>query len=318
MSPRLLQVGPPALFLMKIPLTFLVGPTASGKSDVALPLAQRLNAEIISIDSMQIYRGMDIGTAKPSLEVRQLVPHHLIDICDPWEQFNTAMFVELAHAKIQEIYSRGKKILLVGGTALYIKNLLEGIFPGPSANWEIRRQLMQKPVELLYAELGEIDPVAAQKIYAQDLRRIIRALEVYYTTGIPISTYQKEHTPKNESYEPSFVGIAWEKSLLIDRINRRVEEMVENGLIVETQKLLGLPQPLSHTAAQAIGYREVIAALREPELLPKLTETIQINTRHFAKRQMTWLKRFPVAWVAAYPGVATHELLEKSCALLPH
>lgn len=301
---------------MSIPLILLVGPTASGKTEVGIPLAQALQAEIISTDSMQVYRGMDIGTAKPTIAQRQLVPHHLVDICDPWEPFNAALFVQLATQKIEEVAVRGKRALLVGGTALYIKALLEGIFVGPSANWEIREELTKRPLQSLYEELSRIDPDAAQRIYAQDQRRIIRALEVYYTTGIPISQYQREHTHKMGDFDPFFIGIQWERAILHQRIEERVAKMLATGLITETQRLLSLPHPLSHTAAQAIGYKEIIAAIREPELFATLPATIQRNTKLFAKRQMTWLRRFPVSWLPADANTSTDKLLAQSLALL--
>jgi tRNA dimethylallyltransferase len=301
--------------IMAIPIFLLVGPTASRKTEVSIPLAQALNAEIVSIDSMQVYRGMDIGTAKPSLEVRSLVSHHFVDICDPWETFNTAMFVERASAEIREIRSRGREALLVGGTALYVKSLIEGIFEGPSANWEIRAELLKRPVEQLYEELCGIDPEAAQKIYAQDSRRIVRALEVYYTTGLPISVYQKQYTVKVAEYRPTFVGLRWDKQVLHERIAQRVTQMLAEGLVAETQKLLALPHPLSHTAAQAIGYKEVIAALGDPNLLLQLPETLVRNTRLFAKRQMTWLKRFPVSWLSVDAQTSVSGLVAQAMAV---
>jgi tRNA dimethylallyltransferase len=301
---------------MSIPLILLVGPTASGKTEVAIPLAQALQAEIISSDSMQVYRGMDIGTAKPTLAQRRIVPHHLIDICDPWQPFSAAMFVELAKQAIEDIANRGKRVLLVGGTALYIKTLLEGIFVGPSANWDIRGELTKQTVESLYDELTCVDPEAASHIYAQDMRRIIRALEVYYTTGIPISQYQRLYTQKVGDFAPFFIGIQWERSILHQRIAERVTKMLSDGLVAETQRLLALPYPISYTAAQAIGYKEAIAAIHTPELLTSLSTIIQRNTKSFAKRQITWLRRFPINWLVASPTSDPAHLVEEALALI--
>lgn len=281
-----------------IPLLILVGPTASGKTDLAIPLAQVLKAEIISADSMQVYRGMDVGTAKPAPRVRQVVPHHLIDICDPWMSYNACLFVKHASERIVEIYDRGRQVLLVGGTALYIKSLIEGIFAGPSADLKLRRELELRPLEELYGELCEVDLKAAAKISPHDMRRIVRSLEVFYSTGIPISEYQSRHTHPVAQYSPCFIGLLWERADLYRRIEQRVEKMMREGLIEETQRLLNLPQSISRQAAQAIGYKETIEALANPLSMPQLVETIQRHTRAFARRQMTWWRRFPVQWLS--------------------
>ena len=282
---------------MSTRLYILVGPTGSGKTSLGIQLAQHLNAEIISVDSMAIYRQMDIGTAKPSLEERRLIPHHLIDICDPWESYSVGSFVEDASRLIQEIKSRGHKILLVGGTALYIKNLLDGIFESPPVDWDLRNQLREESLSQLYQKLQEIDPETASKVAMNDTRRVIRAMEVYLKTGQTISQWRKEHTGVTGDYSPLFIGLHWDRPLLYQRIEKRVDNMLQNGLLDETRDLMALPHPLSHTASQAIGYKESIAALQEPGLMEELAPTIKQNTRRFAKRQLTWLKRFPVNWI---------------------
>ncbi len=283
---------------MTIPLLILFGPTASGKTKLATELAKHFESEIISADSMAIYRGMDIGTAKPSAEER-CTPYHLIDICDPWESYSVGMFIEDAAATIAAIHQRGKTVLMVGGTALYVKGLLEGIFDGPPANWALRNSLAKEYPQELYQRLCQIDPVSAQKISCHDLRRIIRGLEVFYSTGKPISLWQKQCTNPPALYAPCFIGLAWERQALYDRIEQRVDQMIQNGLIAETQRLLALPYPLSHTASQAIGYKETIAALHDSSLMNDLIPKIKQNTRRFAKRQLTWLKRFPIHWISA-------------------
>lgn len=297
---------------MTIPLYILVGPTASGKSRLSILLAKHMDAEIISADSMAIYRGMDIGTAKPSIPEQKQVKHHLIDICDPWETYNAGRFVEKATDCIKQIQANNRKILIVGGTALYIKSLIEGIFEGPPADWKIRETLAKRDNESLYSELMSIDEESAQKISPNDLRRIIRALEVYYITKIPISVLRRKYTKPNSNYITYFIGISWERPLLYERINKRVDHMLKNGLLEETKKLLHLPYPLSHTASQAIGYRETILALKNEIPMAELEETIKRNTRRFAKRQMTWLRRFPVNWIPSDNNTQTEYLFEQA------
>lgn len=297
---------------MTVPLLFVVGPTASGKTSLAVPLAQAIAGEIVSVDSMQIYRGMDVGTAKPGPDLRRLVTHHLLDICDPWVEYNTRLFVEDAGKKIEEIAARGRQALLVGGTALYVKSLLEGIFDGPSANWEVRRELEARDPKDLYLELCRVDAAAARRISPNDLRRVIRALEVFYSSGVPISEHQERHTVPRAQYRPCFIGLNWQRPALRRRIERRVAQMLDDGLIEETKRLLGLPYPLSRTAAKAIGYRETIEALADPAKIPGLRAAIEQNTRRYAKRQMTWLRRFPVHWLDVEEDTPLPELLDQS------
>lgn len=296
-------------------LLILFGPTASGKTRLATLLAQTLPVEIISADSMAIYRQMNIGTAKPTLEERQQIPYHLIDICDPWESYNAGIFVESAAKLIQEITTRHKIPLIVGGTALYVKSLLEGIFEGPPANWELRNELAKDTPELLYQKLMQIDATTAQHISCHDVRRIIRALEVFYTTGQPISICREQNTHPLSSYSPCFIGIEWDRQVLYRRIEERVDSMLEQGLIEETRCLLALPHPLSHTASQAIGYKETIAAIANPSLMDNLSEQIKQNTRRFAKRQLTWLKKFPIQWIPAHLDTSLQTIGEQALQL---
>lgn len=293
-------------------LLILFGPTASGKTKLATLLAQQLAVEVISADSMAIYRQMNIGTAKPTAFERQLVPYHLIDILDPWESYNTGTFVESAANLIQEITNRKKVVTIVGGTALYVKSLLEGIFEGPKANWELRNELAKENPEQLYKKLVEIDIKTAQHISSNDLRRIIRALEVFYTTGQPISIWREQNTHPYSTYAPCFIGIEWDRQVLYNRIEQRVDMMMEQGLIEETRQLLTLPYPLSHTAEQAIGYKETIAALHNNALLDKLADQIKQNTRRFAKRQLTWLRRFPIQWIPGHTDTSYSAIAEQA------
>jgi tRNA dimethylallyltransferase len=279
-----------------IPLCIIMGATGSGKTVLAHALAKKIHAEIISADSMAIYRGMDIGTAKPTETELQEVTYHLVNIREPWESYNAGSFVDDASTIIEKARSQAHPVIIVGGTVLYIKRLLEGIFNGPPANWQLRDELAKRTTEDLYAQLCQVDPNAAKKIYAQDNRRIIRALEVYLDTGIPISQWQKEKTFAPSNYQAIYIGVERERSELYRRIEKRVDWMIENGLIEETKRLLELPYPLSLTASQAIGYQETIAALSDPALMPSLISDIKCHTRQFAKRQLTWLRRFHIQW----------------------
>ena len=270
-----------------------------GKTAVAFEAAQRSGAEILSADSMQIYRGMDLGTAKPSPEDRTVVPHHLIDVCDPAEAFNVADFVRLADQAVSEISARGRPVLMVGGTALYLKGFMEGIFEGPGDSPEVRDRLRQESetsgVRVLHGRLQGVDPEAASRIHANDERRIIRALEVWELTGRPISAQQTQEGGLRREYAFNLVGLRMPRDLLYERINGRVIRMVEGGLVEETRSLLEGPRGLGSGARQALGYREVIAHLEGELDLDTAIHLAQQGTRRFAKRQMSWFKRFPNA-----------------------
>jgi len=285
-------------------LWFLVGPTASGKSAVGLVVAERVGAEILSLDSMAIYRGMDIGTAKPSAEERARVPHHLLDLVEPDEAFSTGRYVEAAEAAVAEVAARGHKPLFVGGTALYLKAMTEGLFDGPEADWELRTRLKAEAAEhgspALHARLQAVDPAAAARIHPNDLRRIVRALEVHQLTGRPISEQQTQFGSASPRHECLVAGIRRARADLHERIHRRVDAMFEAGLVDEVRGLLGSPGGMSHAAAQFVGYREVIAHLRGEWSLAEARERIKARTRQFAKRQLTWFRHFPqLRWVDA-------------------
>ena len=294
----------------------LTGPTASGKSAVALEVAPQLNAEIVSADSMQVYRGMDIGTAKPSPEERTRVRHHLVDIRDPWESFSVADFIREAEAAITQIHSNGRSALLVGGTPMYLKGFVKGLFSGPAADWGLRRDLMARAerdgAPALHAELARLDPAAARRIHINDLRRIVRALEVYAKTGRPISEQQREWGA--ETSRPGLKGVilARNRDDICARIDRRVEEMFRCGLaergpgrarlVEEVRRLLSHPNGLGREARQALGYKEVIQHLEGKRDLPDTIALVKLKTRQFAKRQMTWFRSFKdFAWVQACP-----------------
>ena len=273
---------------------FLTGATASGKTEIGVQLSQILNAEIISLDSMAIYREMDIGTAKPPIEIRQSITHHLLDIVDPTDQFSVSQYRERAKTVVEDIISRGKQALFVGGTALYLKALLRGIFEGPPADWDFRSQIEAEieevGIEALHKRLELVDPLSAHKLHPNDKRRMIRALEVFQLTGQPISHWQNEFDEGRSSEECRVFSIRHERSTLHDRIEKRVNEMFEQGLIDEVTNLLAKWKTLSQTAAQAVGYSEVIDHLQNQRDLDETIEKVCVRTRQFARHQETWFR----------------------------
>lgn len=273
---------------------YLTGPTAAGKTEIALVLARQLGAEIVSLDSMALYRGMDIGTAKPSPHERALVPHHLIDIIEPHEEFSLAQYVEAASAAVDEIRSRGREVLFVGGTPLYLKALLRGIFSGPPADEALRGELAaearRREPGWLHSRLAAIDPAAAARLHPNDTRRLIRAIEVFEKTGRPISQWQQQFNVRRSADQCRVFVLDRPRAELHARIDRRVEQMFAAGLVDEVRRLLSSPLPLGKTAGQAVGYREVIEHLEGPRGLPETIELVQQHTRQFARRQMTWFR----------------------------
>ena len=288
---------------MKSPI-FIAGPTAAGKSEIALALAEQLGGEIISADSMQVYRGLDIGTAKPSPAERARVPHHLIDICDLTEAFDAAQFIRLAQKAVAEIQSRGRVPVFCGGTGLYFKALLSGLGEAPSANPELRDELEAASFESLLGELRERDPEAYEKIDKQNPRRVIRAVEVIRLTGKKFSEQRAEWKAEGGKRKAeNFFCINRPPADLHARINARVDEMFRRGLVDETRGLLrhGLEQ--NKTAMQAIGYRQVVEHLRGEHNLAETIEQVKIRTRQFAKRQLTWFRRqLAPEWIELKPG----------------
>jgi tRNA dimethylallyltransferase len=276
---------------------FLTGPTAAGKTSVGVELAGRLEAEIVSLDSMALYRGMDIGTAKPSAEQRRAVPHHLIDVIEPHQEYSLAQYVAAAHECIDRIEARGRAVLFVGGTPLYLKGLLRGIFQGPPADWAFRRSLEEEAKreggDFLHRRLARVDPQAAARLHPNDVRRIIRAIEVFEKTGRPISELQTQFDRGRPAESCRVFVLDWPREALYDRIDRRVGRMFAAGLVDEVEGLLARPEPLSRTAAQALGYGETIAYLRGERSLARTVELVRTHTRQFAKRQGTWFRSLP-------------------------
>ena len=277
----------------------VLGPTASGKSALALEVAKRVGGEILTVDSMQVYRGMDVGTAKPTAAERAAVPHHLLDLVSPIEEFTVARFVELADATIADARRRGVPLIATGGTPLYYKALFEGLFDGPGADPAIRARLAEQDNAALHARLSAVDPPAAARIHANDHKRLVRALEVYELTGQPISSFQTHWTNPEPRHPAAWVGLDWDKDALNRRINARTKAMLAGGWVEEVRSLLATYGQLGKTAAEATGYKELIDHVQGRCSLADAGEQIKIGTRQLARRQMKWFRRFPgVRWVA--------------------
>jgi tRNA dimethylallyltransferase len=290
-------------------LYVIVGPTASGKSDLAMALARSQSAEILSIDSMQVYREMNIGTAKPSAAEQSAVRHHLIDLVNPNESFTVARFVEAADEVIADAARRNVSLVATGGTPLYYKALFEGLFEGPGADADIRARLNLLTGEELHHRLAEVDPAAAGRIHLNDTKRLVRALEVHELTGKSITSMQTEWGAGRARHPAKWIGLQWDRDALNRRINARVKAMMAAGWLEETRSLLSRYGSLSPTAAEATGYRELIDCLNGRMPLDDAIERIKITTRQLARKQMKWFRRFPgVRWIAGDQPV--EELME--------
>ncbi len=277
-------------------MLLIMGCTACGKSSLAYELAKRTGGEILSIDSMKVYRRMDIGTAKPSLEKRQEVVHNLVDVVEPSESFGIGIYLELADKAIEQIKQKGRPIIAVGGTAMYIRGLLEGIFEGPPAHPEIRKRHDQIVQEQgnggLHDQLLKVDPEGAERIHPNDFKRISRALEVFELTGKPIASFQTQFRSGNYRYDWKLIGLRRDKDENNHRINMRIKKMVTDGLVDEVKSLVEEPDGLSNQAVQAVGYAEIINYFNGKMSLDEAIERIKINTRRFAKNQRTWYRSF--------------------------
>lgn len=276
---------------------FLTGPTAGGKTKIGVQLAKLIDAEVISLDSMAVYRYMDIGTAKPTLSEREGVPHHQIDVRFPWEEYSLADYLKDAAQAAEAIRARGKRVLFVGGTPLYLKGALCGIFEGPPADPGFRAELAEREKAepgTLHRLLAEQAPDDAERLHPNDTRRIVRALEIIRVSGKSISSFQTQFKgAKDASGKKRGVILSWERPILNGRINRRVDEMMLLGFLDEVKHLETLGKPLSKTALQGVGYAELTEVLRGRKSLPDAVETIKLRTRHFAKRQETWFRSLP-------------------------
>jgi tRNA dimethylallyltransferase len=278
----------------------LTGPTGCGKSALGVELAERLGAEIVSMDSMALYRGMDIGTAKPKPELRRRVPHHLIDVREPWESASVAWWLAEAAACVQGIEDRGRRALFVGGTPLYLKALLNGLFQGPAADLPLRQRLSEEAKTVgssaLHRRLAGIDPLSAAHLHPNDLRRIIRALEVWELTGKPISAWQTQWAgigDRGLEIRDQVLCLDLPRAELYARIDARVNQMFADGLLQEVRALRNLPLPLSREAVQALGYKEAFDCLDGKRTLAETVTRVQTRSRNFAKRQLTWFRHLP-------------------------
>ena len=298
----------------------IAGPTASGKTALAVELAKEYNGEVVSCDSMQVYRRMDIGTAKPSLEERQGIVHHMIDVADPWEDFSVSRYCTMAAPIVDDIVARGKTAIIAGGTGLYMDSLIRGNDFAPFPSTGVRERLEAKTDEVgfdaMMAELRAIDPEAADRI--QDRKRMIRALEVYYETGETITTHNKRTQAIPPKYNPLWLCLDFEdRAQLYSRIDLRVDIMLEQGLVEEIQALLADGIPADSTAMQAIGYKEFVAALSGTGTIEDAAEEVKRSSRRYAKRQLTWFRRNKnIHTLMRSPGQTSGEILESARQVL--
>ena len=294
----------------------IAGPTASGKTALAVELARQLDGEVISCDSMQIYRGMDIGTAKPTPEEMQGIPHHMIDVAQPDEDFSVSRYCAMAGAILDDLLSRGKPAIIAGGTGLYMDSLIRGnaFAPVPStgAREKLERQADELGIDHMKQWLQQIDPEAATRIH--DRKRIIRALEVYLETGETITEHNRRTQSIPPRYTPLWLGLDFEpRALLYERINRRVDLMLEQGLVEEIRKLLASGIPSKCTAMQAIGYKEFVSALDGQCTIEEAADQVRQASRRYAKRQLTWFRRNKeIHWLVRGESTGSDEIIENA------
>ena len=307
---------------MKKQIVVICGPTASGKTALSIALAKAFNGEVVSADSMQIYRRMDIGTAKPTLEERDGVPHHMLDVAEPGESYSVSRYAEEASACVEDILARGKLPIVCGGTGLYIDGLIRGTdFQPAGTDSGLRKQLEgeweTQGAEAMMARLAAVDPDSAARLHLSDKRRILRALEVYLATGETITVHNTRSKAVPPRYEALMIGLNTEpRQILYDRIDRRVDVMLEQGLLQEVRSLLedGL---LEGTAAQAIGYKELLAHFRGEMPLEQAADLIRQKSRNYAKRQLTWFRRDErVKWIVYNAPEAAQAVLQEATEYL--
>ena len=293
----------------------IAGPTASGKTALAVELAKELNGEVVSCDSMQVYRRMDIGTAKPSIDEMQGIVHHMIDVAEPDEDFSVSRYCDMAAPMVEDIVSRGKTAIIAGGTGLYMDSLIQGNdfapFPSTGVREKLEQEAAEKGIQTLYDRLSAIDPEAAGRLHLSDKKRIIRALEVYLETGETITEHNRKTQLLPPRFTPLWLGLDFEnRADLYERIDRRVGLMLEMGLIDEIQGLLAAGIPEKCTALQAIGYKEFVAALRGECTIEEAADLVRQSSRRYAKRQLTWFRRNKgIHWLVRKPGQSGEEIL---------
>ena len=299
----------------------VVGPTASGKTALAVEIAKATNGEVVSCDSMQIYRRLSIGTAKPTVEEMQGIPHHMIDVCEPDEDFSVGRYVEMATPIVEDILRRGKTAVIAGGTGLYVDNLIKGgeFAPTPSTGCreKLEQRLQSEGIEVLSAELSAIDPTALEKSQGNP-RRILRALEVYQETGETITAHNERTAAIPPRFDPVWIGIDFaSRQELYDRIDLRVRLMVKDGLLDEIRQVLSSGIPEKATAMQAIGYKEFIDAMAGRSTIEEAIAQVQQSSRRYAKRQLTWFRRNDrIRWICRQPGQTGEEIFSQARALL--
>ena len=297
------------------PIICIAGPTASGKTALAVELAKELNGEVVSCDSMQVYKRMDIGTAKPTIEEMQGIPHHMIDVAEPEEDFSVSRYCCLATPIVDDIVARGKTAIIAGGTGLYMDSLMRGNafapFPSTGVREKLEAQADREGMEAILSWLSSVDPESAARLHLSDRKRIIRALEVYLETGQTITEHNRQTQLIPPKYSPLWLGLDFtDRAELYRRIDARVDIMLEMGLISEIQGLLASGIPPKCTAMQAIGYKEFVSALHGEETIAQAAEEVKKSSRHYAKRQLTWFRRNPrLHWLKRQTGQKNEEIL---------
>ncbi|MBQ7328762.1 MAG: tRNA (adenosine(37)-N6)-dimethylallyltransferase MiaA [Oscillospiraceae bacterium] len=303
-------------------LICIAGPTASGKTALSIALAKELGGEIVSCDSMQVYKRMDIGTAKPTAPEMENIPHHMLSVAEPWEDFSVGKYCDMATPIVDDIIARGKTAIIVGGTGLYMDALIRGnaFAPCPSTGCRERLEKLasEEGIDAVIAQLREVDPESAQRLHPSDQKRIIRAMEVYLETGKTITQHNLETQQIPPRYNPVWFALEdADRATLYERIDRRVEEMLRQGLLEEIKSLLAEGVPEKCTAMQAIGYKEFVDALAGRSSIETATELVQQASRKYAKRQLTWFRRNPaIHWLRRESGEGTSEILSKARQVL--
>ena len=304
------------------PIICIAGPTASGKTALAVALARELDGEVVSCDSMQVYKRMDIGTAKPSPEERQGIPHHMIDVAEPWEDYSVSRYCADAAPIVEDIVSRGKTAIIAGGTGLYMDSLIRGNdfapFPSTGVRERLEREADREGMEALLARLRAVDPEAAARLHLSDRKRIIRAMEVYLETGETITAHNRRTQTLPPRFSPVWLGLDFEsRAELYSRIDRRVDVMLEAGLLEEIRALLRSGIPEKCTAMQAIGYKEFTDALDGRCTVEAAADQVRQSSRRYAKRQLTWFRRNGrIHWLRRGPGEGSAEILASARRIL--
>ncbi len=303
------------------PLVVLVGPTAIGKSRIAIEVAQALGTEIVTADSTQVYRGMNIGTDTPSEEDRHGVPHRLIDLAEPDEPFNAGAFRRRALPEISRLHDKGLLPLVVGGTGLYVRALLHGLWSGPPSDRALRGELEEEArvrgEESMYQELGRVDPVTARRLHPRDTVKVLRALEVYRQTGTPLSKAHEQHGREHTPFRALVLGLTMERTALYQRIDQRVDAELAKGLVEETRGLLAKGYSRGLVSMKSLGYRQIAGYLEGEYSFAEAVRRLKRDTRHFAKRQMTWFRKEPgLAWVEVHPDEPVSSVAQRILSLI--